>query len=125
MAEEQAAERSADQPERPEAKPVDFPPVEDKSLGAAPRSVTALGDVTVTLKAELGTSRLFVKEILLLRKNSIVELDKLAGEQIDIYLNDVFFARGEVVVIGDALGVRLTEIAGQEEAAEKDADQSG
>ena len=124
MVEEQAVERSADQRERPEAKPVDFPPVEDKSLGAAPRSIKALGDVTVTLKAELGTSRLFVKEILLLRKNSIVELDKLAGEHIDIYLNEAFFAKGEVVVIGDTLGVRLTEIAGQEEAAEKDAAQS-
>ena len=80
MADEQAVERSADQPERPEAKPVDFPPVEDKSLGAAPRSIRELGDVTVTLTAELGTSRMVVKQILGLRKGSIVELDKLAGE---------------------------------------------
>ncbi len=124
MAKEQAVGRCTEQQERPEAKPVNFPPVEDKSLGVAPRSITVLGDVTVTLKAELGTSRLFVKEILLLRKNSIIELDKLAGEHIDIYLNEAFFAKGEVVVIGDTLGVRLTEIAGQEEAAEKDAAQS-
>ena len=122
MADEQAVERSADQPERPEAKPVDFPPVEDKSLGAAPRSIRELGDVTVTLTAELGTSSMVVKEILGLRKGSIVELDKLAGEQIDINLNETFFASGEIVVIGDTLGVRLKEIAGQEEkGAEQDA----
>jgi len=123
MAEEQALDRSADERERPEAKPVDFPPVEDKSMDAAPRSVKTLGDVTVTLTAELGVSTMLVKEILGLRANSIVELDKLAGELIEIHLNDVFFARGEVVVIGDALGVRLTEIAGQEEE-KQDADQS-
>lgn len=123
MAEEQAPDRSAHERERPEAKPVDFPPVEDKSMDAAPRSVQTLGDVTVTLTAELGVSMMFVKEILGLRVNSIVELDKLAGELIDITLNDVFFARGEVVVIGDALGVRLTEIAGQEEG-KQDVDQS-
>ena len=123
MAEEQALDRSTDQQERPEAKPVDFPPVEDKSMDAAPRSVKTLGDVTVTLTAELGVSTMLVKEILGMRVSSIVELDKLAGEQIDILLNEVFFARGEVVVIGDTLGVRLTEIAGQEEA-EQDADQS-
>ena len=80
MGEEQTSDGSTDQQERPEAKPVDFPPVEDKSLGAAPRSVRALDDVTVTLKAELGASRMLVKEILELRKGSIVELDKLAGE---------------------------------------------
>ena len=124
MGEEQTSDRSTDKQERPEAKLADFPPVEDKSLGAAPRSVRTLDDVTVTLTAELGVSRMLVKEILGLRKGSIVELDKLAGEQIDIHINDEFFANGEVVVIGDTLGVRLTEIAGQEEAAEKDAAQS-
>jgi flagellar motor switch protein FliN/FliY len=123
MAEEQALDSPTQQREHPEAKPVDFPPVEDKSMDSAPRSVQTLGDVTVTLTAELGVSMMFVKEILGLRVNSVVELDKLAGELIDIHLNDVFFAKGEVVVIGDALGVRLTEIAGQEEA-KQDADRS-
>ena len=121
MAEEQTVSRSTDQRERREAKPADFPPVEDKSRGAAPRSIRSLGDVTVRLTIQLGTSKLFVKEILKLANGSIVALDRLAGEQIDIYLNDVFFAKGEVVVIGDSLGVRITDIAGQEEA-EQDAD---
>jgi flagellar motor switch protein FliN/FliY len=123
MAEKQVTERSTDQREHPEAKPVDFPPVEDKSMDAAPRRVDTLGDVTVALTAELGVSMMFVKEIVGLRVNSIVQLDKLAGELIEIHLNDVFFAKGEVVVIGDTLGVRLTEIAGQEEG-KQDADQS-
>lgn len=103
------------------ARSVDFPPVEDKSRGAAPRSIKSLGDVNITLTLQLGTSGMLVKDILQLRSGSVVELDKLAGEQLDVYLNDVFFARGEVVVIGDTIGVRITEIVGQEES-EQDAD---
>ena len=120
MAEERASDHSGDQRERPQAKPVDFPPVEDRSQGATPRSVRSLGDVTVILSIELGTSRMFVRDILELRGGSVVQLDKLAGEQIDIYLNDVFFAKGEVVVIADSLGVRITDVAGQEEETEQD-----
>jgi flagellar motor switch protein FliN/FliY len=122
MAEEQAPNHSVVQREHPEAKPADFPPVEDKSPGIAPRNIMALGDVSVRLSAQLGTAKMLVKDIVELRDGSVVELDKLAGEQIDIYLNDVFFAKGEVVVIGDSLSVRLTDIAGQEEGAEQDGD---
>ena len=122
MSAEQDTKESTDEQERPEAKPADFPPVEDKSLGGAPRSITSLGDVTVSLSMQLGKSRMLVRNILELRNGSIVELDKLAGEQIDIYLNDVFFAKGEVVVIGDSLAVRITDIAGQEEGSERSVD---
>ena len=119
MPAKQDTNHSADQEQSPEAKPADFPPVEDRSRGGAPRSITSLGDVTVSLSMQLGQSRMFVRDIVALRNGSIVELDKLAGEQIDIYLNDVFFAKGEVVVIGDSLAVRITDIAGQEEESKQ------
>jgi flagellar motor switch protein FliN/FliY len=119
MAKEKDPHPPAEQQKRPEPKPATFPPVEDKSRGGAPRSIGALGDVTVRLAMQLGKSELFVRDVMELRNGSIVELDKLAGEQIDIYLNDVFFAKGEVVVIGDALAVRITDIAGQEKGDEQ------
>jgi len=122
MSAEEDMNDSTDQQERPEPKPADFPPVEDKSRGAPPRNIASLGDVIVNVSMQLGQSRMLVKKILELRDGSIVELDKLAGEQIDIYLNDVFFAKGEVVVIGDSLAVRITDIAGQEEESEQDVD---
>jgi len=119
MSEGKDPDPSADQQKRPEPKPATFPPVEDKSRGGAPRSIEVLGDVTVRLAMQLGKSTLFVRDVMGLRNGSIVELDKLAGEPIDIYLNDVFFAKGEVVVIGDALAVRITDIAGQEKGEER------
>jgi flagellar motor switch protein FliN/FliY len=119
MAKEKAGGISTEQQKRLEPKPATFPPVEDTSRGTAPRSIGSLGDVAVRLTMQLGKSTMFVRDVVELRNGSTVELDKLAGEQIDIYLNDVFFAKGEVVVIGDALAVRITDIAGQEKESKQ------
>ena len=64
---------------------------------------------------ELGRTQLSIREILDLGPGSIVELDKLAGEPADLYINDVLFARGEVVVIEENFGVRITEIVSPED----------
>jgi flagellar motor switch protein FliN/FliY len=116
---EDKTNEQAVEPQRPsQPKPADFPQVEDKSLGAPPRGIIALSDVTVRMTIRLGSSGMLVKDVLGLRSGSVVELNKLAGEQMDLYINDVFFAKGEVLVIGDTLSIRITEIAGQEELDE-------
>lgn len=115
MDEDKTEERAVELQQRSEPKPAEFPQVEDKPRAAAPRSFAALGDVTLRLTVRLGSAAILVKDILQLRNASVVELDKLAGEQVDIYINDVFFARGEVLVIGDTMSIRITEIAGQDE----------
>ena len=120
MDEDKTNEQAVEPQEPAKPKPADFPQVQDKSQGAAPRPVTVLSDVNVRLTIRLGASGMLVKDVLQLRNGSVVELDKLAGEQVDLYINDVFFAKGEVLVIGDALGIRITEIAGQEEFEEDD-----
>jgi flagellar motor switch protein FliN/FliY len=69
-----------------------------------------LVDVPLQLNVELGKVRMMIKEILELGVGSIIELDRLAGEPVDIMLNNKLLAKGEVVVIDENLGVRLTTI---------------
>jgi flagellar motor switch protein FliN/FliY len=68
-------------------------------------------DITMPVRIELGRTRMLIRDILALRPGAIVELDKLAGEAVDVMVNDRRIARGEVVVVDERFGVRLTEIA--------------
>ena len=67
-------------------------------------------DVPLALSVELGRARCFVKDLLNLSSGSVVELDKAAGDPVDILINGKLFARGEVVVIDENFGVRIQEI---------------
>lgn len=69
-----------------------------------------LMDVQMTLTVELGRTRMFIKDILGLGEGSIIELDKLAGEPVDLLVNSKLIAKGEVVVIDENFGVRVTDI---------------
>jgi flagellar motor switch protein FliN/FliY len=77
-------------------------------------SIEDLRRVKLNVTAELGKCTMQVRDVLELRKGSVIQLNKLAGEMTDIYVNGLPLARGEVVVIGDALHVRIGEIIGQE-----------
>jgi len=72
-------------------------------------------DVPLEVTVELGRTRKKIKEILEFSPGSIIELDKLAGEPIDILVNGKFVAKGEVVVIDENFGIRITDIIGVEE----------
>ena len=67
-------------------------------------------DVDVTLALEVARGRISVRELLQLAPGSIVELDRMAGEPLDVLVNGVRIARGEVVVVNDKFGIRLTDI---------------
>jgi len=67
-------------------------------------------DIPLTLTVELGRNRLLINELLQLGQGSVIELTKLAGEPMDIYVNQRLIARGEVVVVNEKFGVRLTDI---------------
>jgi flagellar motor switch protein FliN/FliY len=77
---------------------------------AAPSGIDLILDVTLPLAVELGRARMQIQDILRLAPGSIVELDKSAGDPVDILINDRPIARGEVVVIDENFGVRLTSI---------------
>jgi len=76
------------------------------------RAVTQdrLGDVYLPVSIELARTRLYIKEIMELENSAIIEFDKLAGETVDLLVNDKKFAEGEVVVIDEHFGIRITNL---------------
>lgn len=90
---------------------------EFRDLGDAPRTaggadpdISLLMDLTLPVVIELGRTRMTIEEVLALGRGSVVELDRLAGEPVDIFVADRRFAEGEVVVVGEQFGVRVTRI---------------
>lgn len=79
-------------------------------------------DIPLEVTVELGRTRLLIRDIMDLSAGSIIELDKIAGEPVDLFANGLLVARGEVIVIDDNFGVRVTEIitARDRDASEKD-----
>lgn len=76
-------------------------------------------DVPVTLAMEFGRTQISIKQLLQLKQGSVVELDRLASEPLDIYVNGTLVARGEVVVVNDKFGIRLTDIISLSERIKK------
>jgi len=94
--------------------PVKFPPL-DEGISTAVGDISLLLDVPMTLTVELGRTKKLVQEILGLGEGSIIELDKLAGEPVDLLVNGKLIAKGEVVVIDENFGVRVTDIVSPDE----------
>ena len=84
-----------------------------------PTTLDLLMDVQMTLTVELGRTKKYVKDILNLGEGSIIELDKLAGEPVDVLVNGKLIAKGEVVVIDENFGVRITDIVAPPERLQK------
>ena len=76
-------------------------------------------DVAVTLALEVGRARMPVRELLQLAPGAIVELDRLASEPLDVLVNGVRIARGEVVVVNEKFGIRLTDVVSATERMEQ------
>lgn len=79
------------------------------------RRLDLLLDVPLELSVELGRTRMTIQDLLGLGPGSVIELDKVAGEALDILVNDRLVARGEAVVVNDKFGVRITDIVSQSE----------
>lgn len=75
-----------------------------------PEGIDLLSDVNLHVKIELGRTRMIVEDVLRLGEGSVVELDKLAGDPVDVYVNDRHVARGEVLVLNDNFCIRVNEI---------------
>ncbi|WP_214817274.1 flagellar motor switch phosphatase FliY [Exiguobacterium sp. s131] len=114
---QQPAQSVAPQPNKQKSMPevavsqAEFMPLQSPvSQETAPANLGLLYDVPLNVTVELGRTKKSVREVLELSQGSIIELDKLAGEPVDIYVNQQRIARGEVVVIEENFGVRVTEI---------------
>lgn len=80
------------------------------SAPGIPADLELIADITMSVTAELGRVKLPVRDLLSLREGSLLELDRLAGGPVDVLVNGSLVARGDVVVVDDELGVRITEI---------------
>jgi flagellar motor switch protein FliN/FliY len=88
-------------------EPVNVPPGVPPSLN---HNLNRVLDVPVHLSVELGRSKMPIKHILQLKAGSVVELDHLAGEPVDVLVNGYLIAQGEIVVVNNKFGIRLTEV---------------
>lgn len=98
------------QPGQAGIKDVNFPNLSSGAPAPSQPNMSLLMDVQMTLTVELGRTKMYIKEILGLGEGSIIELDKLAGEPVDLLVNGKLIAKGEVVVIDENFGVRVTDI---------------
>lgn len=98
------------------AKPLQFSPlVAPSKKEKMSHNIDLILDVNVELSAELGRKTMMIKDILELGSGSILELNKLAGEPVDLLVNNKLLARGEVVVINENFGIRIIDIVGPEQ----------
>ncbi|MFP7756409.1 flagellar motor switch protein FliN [Thermodesulfobacteriota bacterium B35] len=77
------------------------------------RELEFLFDVPLQVSVEVGRARILLKDLLQMGEGYVVELDKLAGEPLDLYVNSRLIARGEAVKVGDRFGIKLTEVVSQ------------
>ncbi len=98
-------------PRAEDAKPMSIPELDaDGGHGGDLQSIDLLRDVNLDVKIELGRSRMYVEDVLRLNEGSVVELDKLAGDPVDVLVNGRLVARGEVLVLNDTFCVRINDI---------------
>ncbi|OOG26198.1 flagellar motor switch protein FliN [Thioalkalivibrio denitrificans] len=76
-------------------------------------------DIPVTISMEIGRTRLPIRNLLQLNQGSVVELDRLAGEPLDVFVNGTLIAHGEVVVVNEKFGIRLTDVISPSERVKK------
>lgn len=105
-----------------EAQAVEFDELQNE---AAPISeedaakLDAIMDIPVTISMEVGRSFISIRNLLQLNQGSVVELDRVAGEPLDVMVNGTLIAHGEVVVVNDKFGIRLTDVISQTERIKK------
>ncbi len=102
-----------------QVQPAQFTPLSTEAVAVNDANIGLILDVPLQVTVELGRTKKSIREILELSNGSIVELDKLAGEPVDIHINGKLLARGEVVVIDENFGVRITDIVSPMERAQK------
>ncbi|HET6395730.1 MAG TPA: flagellar motor switch protein FliN [Pseudoxanthomonas sp.] len=99
-----------------DASPAQFDALQDEAAAdARDLNLDVILDVPVTLSLEVGRARMPIRNLLQLNQGSVIELERGAGEPLDVYVNGTLIAHGEVVVINDRFGVRLTDVVSPSE----------
>jgi flagellar motor switch protein FliN/FliY len=111
---------ASQQPDLAEAEPLALSDLDESEAeaGALAQGIGLLSDVELNVKIELGRTQKTIEEILALGAGSVVELDRLAGDPVDVYVNERLVARGEVLVLNDNLCIRVNEIVSEQAAVD-------
>jgi flagellar motor switch protein FliN/FliY len=119
MAEQAVAEATREESE--EASAAEFDSLEDTSGGPAGEeaNLDVILDIPVTISMEIGRTHISIRNLLQLNQGSVVELDRLAGEPMDVLVNGTLVAHGEVVVVNEKFGIRLTDVISPAERVKK------
>jgi flagellar motor switch protein FliN/FliY len=112
-----ASPKAADKIARVEVSPFKLDEIDRGAKdGSEQTDVSLILDVDLNVRVELGRTRMYIEDVLRLREGSVVPLEKLAGDPVDIYVNGRLMARGEVLVLNDNFCVRVSEILGDSKA---------
>ena len=97
------------------AKPVELDELADDAIPLGDPKLDVILDIPVTLSMEVGSTDIAIRNLLQLSQGSVVELDRVAGEPLDVKVNGTLIAHGEVVVVNDKYGIRLTDVISPQE----------
>jgi len=104
-----------------EVKTVDIPDIQSSSSSDDDTKVDLdmILDIPVTISMEIGRTKINIRNLLQLNQGSVVELDRFAGEPLDVFVNGTLIAHGEVVVVNEKFGIRLTDVISANERIKK------
>ena len=106
-----------------QAEPVELEAFEEPKLSGLTederQKLDSILDIPVTISMEVGRSNISIRNLLQLNQGSVVELDRVAGEPLDVMVNGTLIAHGEVVVVNEKFGIRLTDVISQTERIKK------
>ncbi len=92
------------------ATPASFPSLDGGGAAPAPKNIDFILDIPMQVTVQVGSTKMVIRELLQLGQGSVIELEKLAGEPMEVLVNNKLVARGEVVVVNEKFGVRLTDV---------------
>jgi flagellar motor switch protein FliN/FliY len=117
---DEQAEASAEEASKAETVELEELTEDSSSItGEEKRKLDTILDIPVTISMEVGRSNISIRNLLQLNQGSVVELDRVAGEALDVLVNGTLIAHGEVVVVNDKFGIRLTDVISQIERIKK------
>jgi flagellar motor switch protein FliN/FliY len=117
---DEQAEAKAKESEQAEKVELEELTEDDETItGEEKRRLDSILDIPVTISMEVGRSNISIRNLLQLNQGSVVELDRVAGEALDVLVNGTLIAHGEVVVVNDKFGIRLNDVISQVERIKK------
>ncbi len=113
------AEQETEEAAQVDVEPAQLDEFTDGGFGTADESMEVILDIPVTISMEIGRTSISIRNLLQLNQGSVVELDRLAGEPMDVLVNGTLIAHGEVVVVNEKFGIRLTDVISAQERIKK------